>query len=91
MTDETKLIFAGPWKASQWCVLDSNDRVVATCASKKDAVRIAMLPDLYEALDEALHIICNDCQKKLNFTSRDCKYCHRQSWRDILDRCKGGV
>ena len=82
MTDETKRIFDAPWTVTReeirkdtkrYAVVKNNlgYELVAIDIDKKDAHRLARLPELYDAL---MHFVVNDCPHA--FISNDeCRLC----------------
>lgn len=61
MTDETKKLFDAPWLSEEyehghgaWVVRRSKGYLIAENLSGQDANRLARLPELYDALQEAI-------------------------------------
>ena len=63
MTDETKMLFSAPWQiwgdGCQVCDIRGTER--AYCEDIKDSARLARLPELYDALIEAVLRTCSTC------------------------------
>jgi hypothetical protein len=67
MTDETKELFDAPYKVYEtrngYNVICTNKVLPQLCwtTGKKDANRLARLPELYDALANAVRDACQDC------------------------------
>ena len=68
MIDETRQLFNAPWTVAddkdeqgRYMVLDNDMACVAKESTLNDAKRIAHLPELYDALKEAIDDACQDC------------------------------
>lgn len=64
MTEETRKLFDAPWKTmpeDHGIVQDVNGAAVAKCVSPAVANAFSSLPELYDALVEAVNDACQDC------------------------------
>jgi len=64
MNDNMKQILHAPWKANGLCEIENaNDSIVCICcpSETRTANRIALLPELYDALNEAVQETCGSC------------------------------
>ena len=111
MTRKTKHIFNGPWKAEEyehgrgaWVVRNSKGYLIAENLSGQDAKIFTHLPDLYDALADAVREACCDCiaqvydnpetydpveQGCLFKNEHCCDKC--RSWIKLLQTVKSGV
>ena len=109
MTEETAQIFDAPYKVYEtrngYNVICTNKVLPQLCwtTDKKDANRIARLPELYDALEEATHVICLRClasngtrppnlahfKKHCGFDD-DCKYCTTKNYWKLLQKVRAG-
>lgn len=108
MTDSTKQLFDAPWKKRAWeddfAVFDSKTFFVCFSCSEEDAARIARLPELYDALEDAAGRVCKKCvafwfpgQKfdfPQNFADFICPItkagCFCENWLNILRKMRDG-
>lgn len=111
MTDETKKIFNAPWQKSfqDWetykeiTIYDSKNQPVCLTRNKEMSNRISRLPELYDAMEEATHVICLRClansgtrppnlahfKKHCGFDD-DCKYCTTKNYWKLLQKVRDG-
>ena len=68
MQEETKRLFNAPWRAEEYkngkgafLVRNNDGYLVAENMSKQDAECLAQLPELYDALDDAINTVCDNC------------------------------
>ena len=103
MTDETKKLFDAPWRALQttarsWAVYNSDSSRIIDYLPKQDANRLARLPELYDALMEAMQYHCSSC---VGFDVSDIpiadilKNCQRvdccsHGWLELLQKVRDG-
>ena len=104
MTDETKRIFNAPWKTTEhdW-VTDCNGHGFTQTETREQANRLACLPELYDALAEAIREACCDCIDQVYdspsaydpvlqgclFQDKECcEKCRR--WIALLNKVKDG-
>jgi len=99
MTDQTKQLFNAPWRIwGDGCQIDDNNgnEVAHTNDDLKNAARISLLPELYDALvDAALgrcwacsgigsDILESGCPKKNDTT------CYVAKWLELLRKVRDG-
>ena len=64
MNENMKQVFHAPWKVNDLCEIENaNGSMVCFCCpgEKHTANRIALLPELYDALNEAVQETCGAC------------------------------
>ena len=117
MTDETKKLFDAPWKAVEdkdsdfafmhhvdVCTNNGAGHVIACDCIGDDGNRLARLPELYDALMEAVRDACEDCVTEAElrtgmifdtveygciYPERDC--CPKcRSWLELLRKVRDG-
>lgn len=97
MTDETKKLFDAPYKVYEtrngYNVICTNKVLPQLCwtTDKKDANRLARLPELYDALMEAAVKYCPDAF----FANDECrlcpdKKCIGRKWIELLRKVRDG-
>ena len=77
MTEETKKIFAAPWKImpeDHGIVQDVNGAAVAICVSPAVANAVCRLPELYDALEQAANEFCEGCLVKHGYLDEEHSY-----------------
>ena len=105
MNKTTKQLFNAPWTIEEeaplawYCVIDSKDSVVANdVRDQKTVNRLARLPELYDALAEAMQYHCSSC---VGFDVSDIpitdilKNCQRvdccaNGWLELLQKVRDG-
>ena len=97
MTENTKKLFNAPWavdeKQSETFgeVFDVMDEELylhyARCYDEKTANRLARLPELYDALNEAVKEVCDKCDGSLPDCKNNCKWF---SWTKLLRKVRDG-
>ena len=111
MTDETKKLFDAPWTVClekrgsfyRPCIV-AGDTKIASVSTKENANRFVRLPELYDALKEAIEEACQDCVEETYqrtgmlfepstdgciYPERDC--CPKcRSWIELLRNVRGG-
>ena len=104
MTDETKQLFNAPWTGGERRDKLSDDFVViddkcATITShiitKETANRLARLPELYDALAEAIRDACEDCvteaELRTGMIFDPVEYGCVYPERDCCPKCRGWI
>ena len=93
MTEDTKFLFLAPWfifaNNDEKCydVYNSiNDRIASNFEDIEDAKRYIHLPELYDALNEAVNETCSQCNLGMN----NCKSCIVKNWLKLLKKVKEG-
>ena len=96
MTEETKKLFDAPWRAIEhdydnwFSIIDSvGFELARDIPYKEDANRIALLPELYDALMEAAVKYCPDAF----FANDECrlcpdKKCIGRKWIELLRKVR---
>lgn len=116
MTEETKKLFNAPWQVKtydcfrlgyEYCVEASNGDTISISKdenpdAEKHAKRIKHLPELYEALKEAVDDACGTCammqvdSNSYDFVKNGCPFfedhddCLPIKWIDILRKVRDG-
>ena len=94
MTEETKQLFSAPWELGlekrgsfyRPCIV-AGDTKIASVSSKEIAKRIAHLPELYDALQEAIKETCDNCDGSLPDCKNNCKWFN---WTKLLRKVRDG-
>jgi hypothetical protein len=104
MKREIKTWFGAPWTVDDCRVFDNRNWTIAVCDDPDDSKRIKYLPELYEALADAVRETCCDCIDQVydNTETYDpveqgclfknehcCDKC--RSWIKLLQTVKSGV
>ena len=96
MSNETKDIFFAPWQIEEvatdsWDIIDSEGVRRFSIYGEKYAKRFFRLPELYDAMVEALEIICGipgeDACEHCSNASLGCRI---REWRELLKKIKVG-
>ena len=104
MNDETKILFDAPWTggmrkdrlSEEYVVVsDHNFTIAAHVDTKENANRLSRLPELYDALMEALEIICgipgeDACDHCSNASLDLGGPCRIREWRELLQKVRDG-
>lgn len=104
MTEETKKLFNAPWYVDihavdgidgETYVFDGvyNDKCELVCGNiQKHATsnRLAHLPELYDALTEAIARACSECDLEMLEPNDECKKCIVDTWVKLLNKVKEG-
>ena len=107
MTESTKQLFDAPWGVNNqrypFDVTESDGFWVCECSALETANRLARLPELYEALCEAVEETCGTCAMMMvdsasyDFVKNGCPFfedhddCFPKKWLDLLKKVKEGV
>ena len=111
MTNETKELFDAPWRVEVteddetiFGLLDDEACYIATqVTNRKDAARIARLPELYDALTESTQRYCGICHNLSNqeepsidtLIENGCpknrNSCVAMNWLELLKKVRDGV
>ena len=109
MTDETKKLFDAPWEVDRpiigfdYAVKNANGSTIAETSIRDLAFQFARLPELYDALAEAIREACCDCIDQVYDSPRaydpvlqgclfqDKKCCEKcRSWIALLNKVREG-
>lgn len=104
MTEETKKLFNAPWHVDihavdgfdgETYVFDGvyNDKCELVCGNIQKHVtsnRITHLPELYDALKEAVARACSECDLEMSEPNDECKKCIVDTWVELLNKVKEG-
>ena len=96
MSNETKDIFFAPWQIEEvatdsWDIIDSEGVHRFSIYGEKYAKRFFRLPELYDAMVEALEIICGiPGEDACEHCSNASVGCRIREWRELLKKIKVG-
>ena len=105
MTKETQKIFDAPWHVARHSFVEAENGIeIASLSTDTDANRIARLPELYDALEDAAERVCKKCvafwfpgQKfdfPQNFADFICPItkagCFCENWLNLLRKVRDG-
>ena len=110
MTDETKELFNAPWyvfsaqDAEITVIENESGRVLAELDDVKTANRLAILPELYDALEQAANEFCEGCLVKHGYLDEEHSYydlisngcvlnakgCKAFPWLKLLQKVRDG-
>ena len=101
MKDETKELFDAPWVADACCEIhDKNESLVCICCPGEPHIanRLARLPELYDALVEAMQYHCSSCvgfdvsDIPISNILKNCQRvdCCAHRWLKLLQKVRNG-